>query len=346
MLKKYLVFILNIFIVSCSDSPVGVQHELDIWYNITPKETDYYHAVYFINELEGWVAGSTQCLDDDPRPPCPGWGGVIYHTRDGGVSWKRALVKTDTDLNALYFFNNLNGLAIRFNVHETSDGGSSWTEATKLIGPIVRDMEVNEESICWAAASHAELGGAVVLKSEDEQRKWEVIDGSFREGGVYLSITAPTANTIYAAGFYIPSKALLVKTANAGETWEDVPLPGGSTGEGERYYCIKFVNDSTGWLGGLFGEVYYTSNGGDIWQIQEIGSSSAAIYDIDAIDENHAVAVTSEGSILVSRDGGINWNEEREADSEHPPSSRVFYHSSGNVYVVGDGVALTAKLSN
>lgn len=343
MFKQMLMVILLMIVIGCSDFLFDSGRKTDIWYNITPNETDLYTDVYFINKMEGWVAGKTRCRKNDP---CPGWSSVVYHTKDGGKNWRRVLITAAIGgLNSVHFFDNLTGIAMRRNVYRTDDGGASWIEVTKLAGsPIVRDIEVDDQSIIWAGAQDSEIGGAVVLNSEDGLKTWKVLDDSFRKGGVYLSISAPTPTTIYAAGFSTPSKALLVKTRNAGETWEDVPLPGNTDGEGERYYCIDFVDESTGWLGGLFGAIYHTTDGGETWRNLDTGSRSAAIYDIDAIDTGHIVAVTSDGKALVTKDGGNTWDEHTIGGSEHP-YGRVQYYESGVVFAVGNGVAFTARLS-
>lgn len=50
-------------------------------------------SVFFINELEGWIAG---------------WGG-IFHTTDGGKSWQPELFGREYDLIKVFFIDRNNG---------------------------------------------------------------------------------------------------------------------------------------------------------------------------------------------------------------------------------------------
>ncbi|MCH8287341.1 hypothetical protein IIB79_12595 [candidate division KSB1 bacterium] len=124
----------------------------------------------------------------------------------------------------------------------------------------------------------------------------------------------------------------------------DLHIPPEIESRGDRFTCINFVNESNGWIGGQFRTILHTTDGGATWFEQNAGIGPSAITGIDAIDENHAIAVTSAGEIFVTRDGGVFW-EEQQLTIKFISLSSVFYHESGIAYAMGNDGVLKAKIS-
>ena len=83
----------------------------------------------------------------------------------------------------------------------------------------------------------------------------------------------------------------ILKTTDGGYTWID-QLPSGQIG---YLYSVYFIDQNKGWVGGgswTSGQIYSTSNEGDIWDFSNIGDSGF-IMDIHAIDSNNVWAVGS-----------------------------------------------------
>ncbi|MFH2035824.1 MAG: YCF48-related protein, partial [Candidatus Zixiibacteriota bacterium] len=69
---------------------------------------------------------------------------------------------------------------------------------------------------------------------------------------------------------------------------------------------LAFSNDTTGWICGENGVLYYTENGGQDWQIEDIGTS-AYLNSIFFINSTHGWIAGSGGIIFRTVDGGQNW---------------------------------------
>jgi photosystem II stability/assembly factor-like uncharacterized protein len=95
----------------------GGCHWQQLWTsNDDPDER--YNAIYFLNEREGWLAGETR----------------LYHTRDGGETWRRIWAPNGRlQITDIYFENSKNGWIIAgimgvedTGVYRTMDGGKTW----------------------------------------------------------------------------------------------------------------------------------------------------------------------------------------------------------------------------
>lgn len=69
-----------------------------------------YYGIAFLPPSRIWLAG---------------WGGLILHSQDGGVSWQRQTIGTSGQLRRLYFFDDHNGwIAGQGQVFRTASGGN------------------------------------------------------------------------------------------------------------------------------------------------------------------------------------------------------------------------------
>ena len=74
--------------------------------------------------------------------------------------------------------------------------------------------------------------------------------------------------------------------------------------------CICFVNDKIGWIGGHFGKIWHTTDGGKSWDLQD-SFTTKNIADIYFVDENCGWAVGYGGLILHTSDGGVHWIKQK-----------------------------------
>jgi photosystem II stability/assembly factor-like uncharacterized protein len=165
--------------------------------------------------------------------------GAIFQTSDGGTTWRgRRVARTDQDMRAMFFTGPTDGWAAewpRGPIYRSTDGGETWSRRE---GPV------------------ANLGVA--------------------------SMSFVGANEGWAAGHYEPfglaapykSIALLLHTANAGETWETSRL----SEDDSVYDRVDFGDLRHGWLlsdGGTrledrptpLDRLYYTRDGGTTWDV-------------------------------------------------------------------------------
>ncbi len=79
----------------------------------------------------------------------------------------------------------------------------------------------------------------------------------------------------------------------------------------------EFLNDTFAITVGTFGEVHYTTDGGETWPLANNESKSRSGLDI--IDENVAWHIGNQGHVRVTTDGGKNWEAVTDLENERNP---------------------------
>ncbi|MGE0638508.1 MAG: YCF48-related protein [Bacteroidia bacterium] len=90
------------------------------------------------------------------------------------------------------------------------------------------------------------------------------------------------------------------------QTWVNQNTPGNV----DPKYCIQFISPTTGWLGGMAGTLFHTTDGGTTWTEQDAGTS-AWFDDMHFINDTIgflAAGIQQGGLILSTTDGGITWD--------------------------------------
>lgn len=122
----------------------------------------------------------------------------------------------------------------------------------------------------------------------------------------------------------------LLRSADFGGTWEVIP-----SGTGNGLFSVSFAPESkSGWIVGQGGTILKSSDGGKTWTPQGTAAGKAIfmtdecratggdpdatdesdkcplapLFAVDAIDENHAVAIGDRSTITMTTDGGATWN--------------------------------------
>lgn len=118
----------------------------------------------------------------------------------------------------------------------------------------------NALSAVWysdSATVHA-VGLGYVLRSPDGGRHWirQDITGDF-----FQSVHFPTAATGYICG----SNGTILKTVNAGLSWQTIRKGGSLGGKNRAFRSIWFVNEKKGYIVGDDGLLWRTENGGADW---------------------------------------------------------------------------------
>ncbi len=117
----------------------------------------------------------------------------------------------------------------------------------------------------------------------------------------------------------------LLHSADLGATWDIV-----ASGSGNGLFSVSFAADKkTGWIVGQGGVIQKSTDGGKTWTAQggklfmtddcrQAGGDPdatdesdkcplAPLFAVNAIDENHAVAIGDRSTITMTKDGGKTW---------------------------------------
>ena len=279
------------------------------------------HAVYFLDQSHGWVAGS---------------GGTLLETRDGGQTWRKLYSLTTDTLRDVYFADEKTGwllcerdsLKLKTNdearayLLKTTDGGLSWRRVN------FEGLDVN------ARLAHAVFAGA--------ERGWV-----FGESGVVLATndggthwtprTLPTRHLLLGGardgtrGWLVGAGATIVQTSDGGLTWQRSIVRDGA---GARFTAASFVGNSLGWTVGSGGRIFATTDGGHTW-LEQQSNVDADLMDVKFIDAAEGWAVGSQGVLLHTINGGARWAPESSGTTH--ALERLFFVDQSHGWAVGFG---------
>lgn len=111
--------------------------------------------------------------------------------------------------------------------------------------------------------------------------------------------------------YIVGSKGLLMVSDDHGKSWNEQVLherDGNVLFQDRDLYAIQFTPDGkSGWIAGEMGIVLHSDDSGKTWTRQQTGIASN-LFNVSAVDAQHAYACGAEGVLLSTVDGGQHWN--------------------------------------
>lgn len=287
------------------------------------------HAVYFLDQNRGWIAGSN---------------GTFLSTTDGGENWKAMRAPTEDNVRDLYFADEQNGWLVcdrsiyllrakdeqRSYLMNTWDGGVTWRRVNLNGDPDARLLRIMfaGDGRGWVFGE----GGMIFITS----------DG----GASWSKRRAPTRHVLFGGAFLdttqlwlVGAGATIVQTRDGGETWRTGNVMGIT--ESVRFTAASFVDKARGWAVGNEGSVFLTTDGGRTWQAQDSGVESD-LLDVKFIDASEGWAIGGGGTLIHTRDGGFHW--EQEPTNTTHPLDRIFFANRDRGWTVGFGGTIFSYL--
>src|SRR5258708_4084521 len=286
------------------------------WTTQTSGVTARLRGVSAVSDRGAWASGS---------------GSTVLRTGDGGATWQRLTVTTDTvdfrDVDAIdgrtaYVLSIGNGPASR--IYKTNDAGATWT---------------------------------IQFKNDDPKAFYDAMSFWDARHGIVV-------------GDSIAGQFCTMTTEDGGRNWRRVPasaLPPGLPNEGAFAASgtnIAVLGKSDAWIGmgaATKARVLRTHDRGRTWKIAETrlaAGASAGIFSVAFRDAKHGVVVGGDytkekeavNNLAVTSDGGITWTLAkglsgfRSAVAYVPgmKGALVAVGPSGADYSVDDGHAWTA----
>jgi photosystem II stability/assembly factor-like uncharacterized protein len=287
------------------------------------------HAVYFLNQSTGWVAGSN---------------GTLLFTNDGGQSWHAMRRPTEDALRDVYFSDEQNGWLVcdravyklktndepQTYLLRTSDGGATW-----------RRIDLSDP--------HARIARAVFRGAG---RGWTFGEaGAFYTtndaGANWVKQTLPTKHLLLGGeflddehGWLVGAGATILQTSDGGETWRAGLVRGEQR---VRFTAASFAEKRLGWAVGTAGHVFATTDAGRTWFPQNSGIDTD-LLDVKFLNAAEGWAVGSAGTLLHTSDGGARWTTESSGTAH--PLERVFFVDRAHGWAVGFGGTIISYSSS
>lgn len=206
---------------------------------------------------------------------------------------------------------------------------AQWVEQQIDPNLNIFDIEFINRNTGWLCGDNR------IFKTTNSGTNW--IEQSNPAQALLWQIHPVNENVVYAAGY-----CTILKTTNGGEDWEGLRIGSPTIGcSGQFYTSLWFINENTGWFGGLQISLR-TTDGGDTF----IDSTNInySMYDINF--KNDSVGVMAGfGATLRTTNSGTNWYV---VELPHYSISPDVYRESffGNIGWVGTLANIVYKTTN
>jgi photosystem II stability/assembly factor-like uncharacterized protein len=280
--------------------------------------------IKFINQNTGWICGDYTILKttnaglnwtvqthpainkylycihpvDSNVVYCVGWFETVLKTTNGGINWialKNGTVGQGYSYEAVFFINSLTGWYGGFgnHIYKTTNGGLSFDSAY-ILGDFY-DMHFKNENTGIATG-----GGGSVYKTTNAGLNWYRIYLAPNNYGDFRKISV--INNQYC--FVVEDAKRVYKSTNYGDTWDSI---GYVTGANHPYSC-RFSSLQTGWVGGTYGEIYKSTNGGATWFPQYINTTNIGyIWSFGFYNDYTGWAIGGNTKLLYTSTGGATF---------------------------------------
>ena len=206
---------------------------------------NHFNSVNFLNANTGWLAGRN---------------GAIYFTSNSGFNWIQNVSNTNVHLNSIQFLNINTGFACGESgiLCKTTNSGQNWVVDIP-IPAITRSLKqiyfINSLTGFLVGNKTYYQGlyrtNRILLRTTDQGNNWNsmINDTIYGQNNGLNSIYFVNSQT----GFLVNNTNQIFITTDQGSVWSLSSSP-----VSEKFYCVNFINNETGWIGGSNGLVLST----------------------------------------------------------------------------------------
>ena len=280
--------------------------------------------ICFSNPSLGWAVGDR---------------GVIWHTDDGGATWRPQQSNSVCNLSSVFFTDARRGwavggesrplqLATRGILLRTDDGGSTWTELPRLVLPRITGVKFFDRDRGIVFGEGASLYPAGVFATRDGGTTWQ-------------PLAADAAGDWLAGDFLDPDLGAVAGPAGQLATLirqkvVHSPLAAASL---RAFRAMRLVAPTGGWAVGDGGLLMTTHDLGRSWQTPpaELPAAAADHFDFHAVAVQgpHVwVAGTPGTRVFHSPDSGHTW--EAIATGQMAPLRSLMFIDAEHGWAAGD----------
>jgi photosystem II stability/assembly factor-like uncharacterized protein len=297
-MKKLFIILFTLYASHFAFEESGAQWQ---WQNPKPQGNTL-TAMSFVDANTGWAVGTGGFYGS----------AVIMHTTDGGMTWEAQDSGAEYALHDVCFIDGNNGWAVgtQTTILKTTDGGNTWTsnyDAPRLPSALTGVCFVDAQTgwaVGWAAAAS---GGPVIWHTDDGGETWDyqVYNSTFLMGKHSVCF-------IDSLKGWIAWGNKIIHTMDGGSTWEDQV-----TNTQNNLQNIFFIDSNYGWAVGESGTVFFTTNGGELWDTSTdtvlVGTILSGVSFIDSYTGWAAGYYDDDlmnGVIFKTTDGGLSWEKQ------------------------------------
>lgn len=213
-------------------------------------------------------------------------------------------------------------------LHYSVDGGETWQ--AKVIGNTTNNI-LALSSIVFSSPDAAIVSGSygTAFRMQYALGDWHItyyFDGAeFRYSQLHGSASSGPMHV-----WIVSSGGTIFESENLGTTWTD------TTPNPNNLWDIDFCGPDRGIAVGD-GLTYYTSDGGDTWNMVAV---DASLYTVTMLDTLRAVASGVYGHVWTTGDGGVTWSELAHDCTRDKDIRETVLSPSDTIWAVGRNMPL------
>jgi len=229
---------------------------------------------------------------------CVGWFETVLKTTDGGNNWfaiKNGPVGQGYSYEAVFFVNAYTGWYAGTGnyVHKTTNGGLTF-DSVYVLGDF-KDIHFKNETIGLITG-----GGGEVFKTTNSGETWNKIYLTPNNYGDFRKLSV--INNQYC--FVVEDGKRVYKSTNYGDTWDSV----GFVSSAIHPYCCRFSSLNTGWVGGTYGQMFKSTDGGATWNSQYVNTTNMGyIWSFCFLNDYTGWAIGGNTKLLFTTSGGATF---------------------------------------
>jgi len=287
------------------------------WQPLTSGTKNDLNSVYFVDANIGFAVGDY---------------GTILKTNDGGINWIAQSSNTRNKLTSVYFVNYNIGYAVGDGgtILKTSNGGNLW-----------QVQNSGTTQLLYAVYFVTSTKGYVVGPSGTylvtiDGLNWKIKNLPYGDVPYAKSLYFTDSNTGYAAGCYFT----IAKTDGTGEFISAPQVNACNPPLATHFSSINFANKNVGYATALdyFDQkqiVIKTNDAGLTWECQLNDPYLKNLNSIYFVDADTGYISGNEGTILKTKNGGVDWIPINSGTSQHLNS--IYFLRDANIgFIAGD----------
>jgi photosystem II stability/assembly factor-like uncharacterized protein len=259
---------------------------------------------------------------------------VMLHTTDAGETWTEQISDSEGYHGTMFFLNDQQGwISLYRSMLITADGGATW-ERFDAPAWMYFDLAFIDSQHGWGAGFNA------VFRTTDGGRNWTNAGVPFGDTEWPQSLAIADPNRIWIVtstdGVHERMDHILT-TSTGGQPWHRR-----SAGTTANLYQVEFSDAQHGVIGGEWGTVLQTDNGGTTWTQRAGNPLTDTLYysNISFADTQNGWMLSSADGyrtpVLHTVDGGAHWTVQYSDSGEIFTDLEVV--SATNMWLVGNRV--------
>ena len=261
-------------------------------------------SIQFLDDEIGWMVAEVDTGWSDPYgAPVIGIYGVVYHTADGGQSWKAPSCDLHKGTISVHFVNQDTGWALQSallpgmqgGILATRDGGKTWESQLENDPAYHGTVRFLDEQTGWVTGNYG-----LVFHTSDGGSTWE--KKSQGAGSSLRDVFFADRKTGWAAGY----NGTILHSDDGGLSWQRQESGAGNQVLGN----LHFIDRKTGWVTGGVGTLLHTEDGGVHWTKQDIGPDAGPLRSVFFIDSRTGWTGDDGGRIFHTFNRGQTWVEQ------------------------------------